>query len=162
MLIARMRELHHSTAAQHALAARLAERADALIVPAFRRQLRVQPRDLRCRHREAQLVVVTTAQREQPRALLAERRAQRLGDRQFLEGKLGAERARLRELAGIPEQPVGYVDAGAREGAQPLTERDARRRQQKALAQVVACPVRRREPALLERETRGGVTRVSR
>src|SRR5689334_7206666 len=134
MLVTRMRELHHSAIAHHHSARRGAQRADARVTPLLRRLLREQPCNVVGRYGEAQLVVVTPGECELARVALTEERHQRLGERQFVPGELRSDGARAGELARIPEQPIGDVDAGARKAAQLLTECYAGCREQKALA----------------------------
>src|SRR6266853_2989077 len=64
MLIPGMRELHHSTVANHHRPRGGAQRADAAVAPALRRQLGEELRQLLRMHREAQLVVVPAGERQ--------------------------------------------------------------------------------------------------
>src|SRR5256885_2966248 len=69
---------------------------------------------------------------------------------------------RSRELAGVPEQSVGHVDAGAGVAAQPLPESDARRRPQEALAQVRERLGGGVQAPLLQGQSRGRIPRRAR
>src|SRR5580698_10872696 len=73
MLVARMRELHHSTAAHDARTAPRQQLTDARIAPALGWQLREQLGHPHRRDCEAQFIVIAAAQGEEPRALVPER-----------------------------------------------------------------------------------------
>src|SRR5580658_7173691 len=83
VLISGMRELDHSTVAHDNRSGALAQRADARVSEALRRQLAKQPRDVFRVHGEAQLVVFSAGERKLAGTHTSERRQQRLGQRQL-------------------------------------------------------------------------------
>src|SRR5215469_8121301 len=111
MLVAGMRELHHSTVAYDHRAGTLAQHPDLTVVPLRRSELALQLGGTRRVHRKQQLVVIAGGECELARRLPSERLLQRARHRELGEGDLEPHTARGGELARIAEQPVRDVDA---------------------------------------------------
>lgn len=151
-----MRELDHIVAAPQPQTGRLDEMPDCGAGPVLQR---AEP----CRwHREAQFVVLAPGERVLLGSVLTGAGAQCVRQGQQRDIDLRATATRLRELGEIAREPVGDVDAGARDATQLHTDTGTRLGKEKAPAQRLEHCGRRAAPRLTplqQRQPARGIAR---